>query len=57
MDNGKILKRLEIVVYTTDQKVDQLRKEIDTRETRIQTLLDTKEPIYKLMEEIGKDGK
>jgi len=57
MDNDKIFKRLEIINYNIDQQISQLRKEIDKKEIKIETLTDTKGPIYKLMEEINKDGK
>lgn len=55
MDNKEIVKRLEAISGSVDHEISQLRKEIDTLTTKIQTLMDTKPPIYKLTDDIGKD--
>lgn len=56
MDNKEIVKRLDAISGGVDHEISQLRKEIDTLTTKIQTLMDTKGPIYKLTDDIVKDS-
>lgn len=55
-DKDKIMKRLETIAFNIDHQISELRKEISARTTKIETLMDTKGPIYKLIEDIDSDG-